>query len=130
MLALLEFREQAVDFAVLECGLGGRLDATNVIKENIVCTAVTSIGKDHEDILGSDLADIATEKAGIVKSGVQGCVLGPTAAPFDVFRQNYIKAGAPMANLIKVSDQMIEVIKSDNDTIQHLPPSNNKKSFH
>ena len=64
----------------MECGLGGRLDATNIIKRNIACTAVTSIGRDHEEILGSALEDIAGEKAGIIKQGVQGCVLGPTAA--------------------------------------------------
>jgi len=46
---------------------------------------VTSIGLDHEDILGSALEDIAYEKAGIIKPGVKGCVLGPTAAKFPVF---------------------------------------------
>ena len=66
--------------------MGGRLDATNIVKQNIVCTAVTSIGLDHEEILGSQLEDIAAEKAGILKNGVQGCVLGPTAAVFDIFR--------------------------------------------
>ena len=49
--------------------------------------------------------------------------MGPTAAPFDVFRQKYIQAGAPMANLIKVSDKMTEEIKSDD-----LPVKT--KSFH
>ena len=49
MMALLEFRERAVDYAVLECGLGGRLDATNVVEgDHVACTAITSIGRDHE----------------------------------------------------------------------------------
>lgn len=80
MLALMEFREQAVDYAVLETGLGGRLDATNIVKgEHVACAAITSIGRDHEEILGSNLSDIAYEKAGIIKSGIGGCVIGPTA---------------------------------------------------
>ena len=96
MLALLEFREQQVDYAVLEAGLGGRLDATNIVPgDRVTCTAITSIGRDHEEILGSELSDIAFEKSGIIKSGVGGCVLGPSATPFQVFRRAYEEAGGP-----------------------------------
>jgi dihydrofolate synthase/folylpolyglutamate synthase len=62
------FRRAGVDMAVLEVGLGGRLDATNVIEP--VATAITSIAYDHQQYLGSTLAEIATEKAGIIKPGV------------------------------------------------------------
>jgi dihydrofolate synthase / folylpolyglutamate synthase len=62
------FRRAAVDIAVLEVGLGGRLDATNVV--NPVVTAITSIGLDHQQYLGSTLRDIAGEKAGIIKAHV------------------------------------------------------------
>ncbi len=62
------FREAAVEVAVCEVGLGGRLDATNVVSP--VVTAITSIGHDHQQYLGSTLAEIATEKAGIIKRGV------------------------------------------------------------
>jgi dihydrofolate synthase / folylpolyglutamate synthase len=62
------FRRAGVDVAVVEVGLGGRLDATNVLMP--VATAITSIGFDHEQYLGSTLRQIAIEKAGIVKSGV------------------------------------------------------------
>lgn len=62
------FRRAGVEIAVLEVGLGGRLDATNVIAP--VMTAITSIALDHEKYLGSTLADIAREKAGIIKPGV------------------------------------------------------------
>jgi dihydrofolate synthase / folylpolyglutamate synthase len=62
------FRRAGVDAAVLEVGLGGRLDATNVIKP--VATAITSIAYDHQQYLGSTLAEIATEKAGIIKPRV------------------------------------------------------------
>jgi len=63
------FAEQKVDYAVVEVGLGGRLDATNVFKSPLV-TAITTIGYDHVEMLGPTLADIAREKAGIVKPGV------------------------------------------------------------
>ncbi len=66
-LAFLYYRENQVDYQVLEVGLGGRLDATNVIKK-AVC-AITSISYDHMDVLGHTLMEIATEKAGIIKPG-------------------------------------------------------------
>jgi dihydrofolate synthase/folylpolyglutamate synthase len=66
-LAFLYFREKAVDYQVLEVGLGGRLDATNVVKPE-VCV-ITTIGFDHTEILGNTLSRIATEKAGIIKPG-------------------------------------------------------------
>jgi len=68
-LALLWFHEQKVDFAVLETGLGGRIDATNVIHQPLL-TIITSISMDHEIYLGDSIEQIASEKAGIIKSGV------------------------------------------------------------
>jgi dihydrofolate synthase/folylpolyglutamate synthase len=73
-LAFEHFRRRGVDVAVLEVGLGGRLDATNVCHP--IVTAITSIDFDHMEALGRDLVSIATEKAGIVKPGVP-LVLGP-----------------------------------------------------
>lgn len=65
-LAFIYFKEQKVDFAVLETGLGGRLDATNVI-DPLVC-AITPISYEHTQKLGNTLREIATEKAGIIKT--------------------------------------------------------------
>lgn len=65
-MAFLYFAEEEVDWAVFEAGLGGRLDATNVVDQ--VCTVVTRIGFDHMDILGDTLAQIAGEKAAVIKS--------------------------------------------------------------
>ena len=62
------FRRARVDVAVLEVGLGGRLDATNVVSP--IATAITSIDFDHQKYLGNTLSEIATEKAGIVKPGI------------------------------------------------------------
>ncbi len=66
-LAFAHFRDEKVAYQVLEVGLGGRLDATNVVRPD-VCV-ITSISYDHMDVLGDTLAQIAGEKAGIVKSG-------------------------------------------------------------
>ena len=73
-LAFLHFEETGVDVAVLEVGLGGRLDATNVVTP--AACAITNVSLDHTAILGSTLAAIAREKAGILKSGVP-CVVAP-----------------------------------------------------
>ena len=62
------FASQNVDFAVIEVGIGGRLDSTNVIPAPCVA-AITSIGYDHQNLLGNTLREIATEKAGILKRG-------------------------------------------------------------
>jgi dihydrofolate synthase/folylpolyglutamate synthase len=66
-MAFLHFRQVKADYQVLEVGLGGRLDATNVVKPQ-VCV-ITSVSFDHMDVLGDTLAKIAGEKAGIIKSG-------------------------------------------------------------
>src|SRR5262245_32750214 len=65
MIAYLYFAERKVDLAVLEVGLGGRLDATNICEP--IVTAITPVGFDHQKYLGDTLASIAGEKAGIVK---------------------------------------------------------------
>jgi dihydrofolate synthase / folylpolyglutamate synthase len=69
------FREQQVDIAVIEVGLGGRLDSTNIIKP--ILSVITNVSPDHQQFLGSDLKKIATEKAGIIKTGVP-VVIGET----------------------------------------------------
>jgi dihydrofolate synthase/folylpolyglutamate synthase len=66
--AFLAFSEYQADYLVLEVGLGGRLDATNVVTPK--CTAITPISFDHQEFLGDTLLSIAEEKAGILKAGV------------------------------------------------------------
>ena len=80
-MALLHFQRERVDFAVLETGMGGRLDATNAVESPRV-TVITSICRDHAGHLGDDLATIAGEKGGIIKSGVP-LVLGRQAPEAD-----------------------------------------------
>lgn len=69
MIAFLYFAEQKVDIAVIETGLGGRLDATNVI--NPLVTVLTPISMDHTACLGEDILSIAGEKCGIIKKGIK-----------------------------------------------------------
>ena len=73
--ALMAFAETPADYTLLEVGLGGRLDATNVIAKPAL-TIITPVDLDHQQYLGETLAEIAGEKAGIIKRGVP-CVVGP-----------------------------------------------------
>ncbi len=79
------FRRAGVEFAVIEVGLGGRLDSTNVIEP--VATAITSIDFDHQQYLGNTLAEIAGEKAGIIKPGVPVIVGDLAPEAFAVIEQ-------------------------------------------
>ncbi len=76
LLAFLYFAENNVEYAVIETGLGGRLDATNIIHPDL--SVITSISLEHTEFLGSTLEEIAAEKAGIIKPGVP-VILGPSA---------------------------------------------------
>ncbi len=94
--AFLAFAEVPADILLLEVGMGGRLDATNVIDRPLV-TAITRISMDHQQFLGDTLAAIAAEKAGILKPGVPA-VLGPQgeAAAVDTVRARAALVGAPL----------------------------------
>ncbi|NWF75748.1 MAG: bifunctional folylpolyglutamate synthase/dihydrofolate synthase [Nitrospirae bacterium] len=67
-MAILYFKEKKIDIAVMEVGMGGRLDATNIILPEV--SVITSISFDHREFLGDSLEDIAREKAGIIKKGI------------------------------------------------------------
>ncbi len=75
-IGLLYFAEESVDIAVLETGLGGRLDSTNVF-DNPVATGICAIGLDHCGVLGSTISEIASEKAGIFKKGAPAVCIDP-----------------------------------------------------
>ena len=93
--AFVVFAETKVELAVIEVGLGGRLDATNVL-EVPRATAITRIALDHTDYLGSDLASIAREKAGILKRGVPA-ILGPLdAVSLAAVREQAVRVDAPL----------------------------------
>ncbi|MEJ0063403.1 MAG: folylpolyglutamate synthase/dihydrofolate synthase family protein [Alphaproteobacteria bacterium] len=93
--ALAAFARTPADFLVMETGLGGRRDSTNVVAKPIA-TAITRISFDHRDYLGKTLADIAMEKAGIMKEGVP-CLIGHQTADIEpVFAAEAQKIRAPL----------------------------------
>jgi dihydrofolate synthase / folylpolyglutamate synthase len=93
-LTLLYFAQERVDVAVVEVGLGGRLDGTNVIVP--VVAAITSVGLDHTDVLGESLEEIAFEKAGIAKPGVPLVVAVENEAAYAVIAERTREVGAPL----------------------------------
>ena len=93
--ALLAFAETPADYTLLEVGLGGRLDATNVVARPAM-TIITPVDLDHQQYLGNTLAAIAGEKAGIIKRGV-ACVVGPQhPESMDVIEAVAARNGAPL----------------------------------
>ncbi|MGI1664140.1 bifunctional folylpolyglutamate synthase/dihydrofolate synthase [Palleronia sp. KMU-117] len=93
--ALLAFARTKADWTLLEVGLGGRLDATNVVAAPRLCV-ITPIDFDHEQYLGDTIAKIAFEKAGILKSGSTCVVAAQHAEARDVIRAQAEKVGAPL----------------------------------
>ncbi|MGI6207561.1 MAG: bifunctional folylpolyglutamate synthase/dihydrofolate synthase [Anaerolineae bacterium] len=96
-LALLYFGESKVDVAVMEVGLGGRLDATNVIAPFV--SVITSISHDHTGILGETLAAIAGEKAGIMKPGVPVVSAAQAPEAAEVIRARASQLGCPLESV-------------------------------
>ncbi len=94
------FASQKVDIAIIETGLGGRLDSTNVIDPEV--TLITNIGLDHTDILGDTLEKIAVEKAGIMKKNKPVVIGSFQNRLIDLFE---VQAAAKEAILIQLSDQ-------------------------
>jgi dihydrofolate synthase/folylpolyglutamate synthase len=93
-LAFAHFAAQKVDLAVIETGLGGRLDATNVIVPDV--SVITAISLDHTEQLGKTLAEIAAEKAGIIKTRVTVVTQPQEPEVMDVIEDACQEAGAPM----------------------------------
>jgi dihydrofolate synthase / folylpolyglutamate synthase len=94
-LALYYFAKEKVDIAIVEVGMGGRLDSTNVIKPLV--SIITNIGLDHTEYLGDTLDKIAAEKAGIIKEGVPAIVGEYNPQTWPVFEQFARKLNAPIS---------------------------------
>ena len=117
LMAMDFFRDQEVDIAILETGLGGRLDATNIVTPLI--SVITSIGLEHTDVLGDTMEKIAREKAGIMKENIP-CVIGKMAAEVDAALK--IHADKKSAPLFCVQDliDMQSVQVSETGTVFQL----------
>ena len=107
VLAFHAFARERVDVAVMEVGLGGRLDATNVLRPEV--TAVTNVAMDHADYLGDTLPRIAVEKAGIMKPGVPFVTAERDPELLDLFARLARAAGAPLTRVDTEALRDIEV---------------------
>ena len=101
MIAYLHFAESKVDLAVLEVGMGGRLDATNICQPLV--TAITAIGFDHQKHLGNTLAAIAGEKAGIIKANVPAVVALQPAEAMAAISARAAELNAPLVSVANES---------------------------
>ena len=112
LLMFLYFDLKQVDIAIIEAGIGGRLDSTNVLSpELVICT---SIGFDHTETLGNSLLDIANHKAGVMRENTP-ILLGRVSAEVEhFFNQKSHDLQAPLA----VIDREIQLLPKDNQTIQ------------
>lgn len=94
LMGMLIFKEAGVEYLVMETGLGGRLDATNVVEKPLVCI-ITSISRDHTEYLGDTLEAIAGEKAGIIKAGVPVIYDASQPGPASVIAAKAKEMGSP-----------------------------------
>ena len=118
--AFLHFAEQDIDIAVVEVGLGGKLDSTNVIRPEV--SVITGIALDHQNYLGNTLTKIAGEKAGIIKDGipvVSGCCV---ESPRRVIRKRAKEVGAPLIEICGDCTMNIKGMKRGCRTIDLQTP--------
>ena len=108
--ALEYFAKEQCDFAVIEAGMGGRLDATNVLLNTVLCL-ITNIGIDHKEYLGDTLEQIAKEKAGIIKSGVPVAVYPSQACAVARIKE---EADKKKSTCIVAVKEQVEQVSSDN----------------
>jgi len=112
LLAFIYFAKSKVDMAVIETGLGGRLDATNIITP--ILSVITSISLDHTEILGNTIKEITLEKAGIIKPKIP-VIIGPKV-PFDIIQAVALKNKSPLfqvkGNFVNFEDENNEIAKN------------------
>lgn len=118
-LAFKYFAEQKVDIAIIEVGLGGRLDCTNIITP--ILSIITNISKDHTQFLGNTLADIAGEKAGIIKPGVPVIIGEDLPETRPVFQQKAQKENSPIIFAQDENQQEVQKAEHINGKWNTLP---------
>lgn len=119
-LSLLYFAEREVEVAVVEVGLGGRLDATSVLTPRLAI--VTHVARDHAEILGETLEEIAREKAGIAKPGVPLLTAVGAGSPLDALRAEAASRGAPVENVRETCALTITAARADGLTLDLQTP--------
>ncbi|HEY8389193.1 MAG TPA: folylpolyglutamate synthase/dihydrofolate synthase family protein [Parasegetibacter sp.] len=128
VMAFVYFREVKVDIAIIETGMGGLLDSTNVVRPEVA--VITNIGWDHTQFLGDTLEKIAGEKAGIIKSGIPAVIGETHPDTAGVFREKANLVQAPVifadqvrkAQILNHNDRMLKIltgILSDGETSEY-----------
>jgi len=115
-MACVIFADENPDYIILETGLGGRLDATNIIRKPLI-TAITTIGLDHTQYLGDTISLIAKEKAGIIKESVPVVFDADNREVSDVICS---KSALKHAGLVPVYEKNVKIIKKSNKRIDFL----------
>lgn len=110
-LMLLYFKIEEVDYAVIEVGLGGRLDSTNVIEP--ILSIITSISLDHTNLLGSTIEEISREKSGIIKENTPVVIYPQEEEAFKVIKETTLKKGAELYVVSENDGEFLGVIEED-----------------
>lgn len=105
------FYQQQVDFAIIEVGLGGRLDSTNIIKPLV--SAITNVQLDHQNILGDTLEEIAGEKAGIIKKNIPIISGDENEVVKNIIREKANKEGAPFIDATLLHTALLSDLKGN-----------------
>jgi dihydrofolate synthase/folylpolyglutamate synthase len=105
------FHQKKVDFAIIEVGLGGRLDSTNIIKPLV--TAITNVDLDHQNILGDTLEEIATEKAGIIKANIPIISGDDRDLVKNIIQQNAIENQSRFINATEIFTDFVTDLKGN-----------------
>ncbi|HFE52215.1 MAG TPA: bifunctional folylpolyglutamate synthase/dihydrofolate synthase, partial [Bacteroidetes bacterium] len=111
------FAEEKVDVAVVEVGLGGRWDATNVVTPRV--TVITDVHLDHQRHLGRTLAEIAAEKAGILKHGVPCVTYVQRQVPRGVLEAKAQEVGAPLLRLQSETRTRVRLVEASGTTVDY-----------
>src|SRR3954470_2461985 len=122
--AFLLFARHPADVLLLEVGLGGRLDATNVV-ERPLASVITPVSIDHVEFLGDTLEKIATEKAAILRRGVPAVIARQTEGPLSVIAARAAEVGAPLHVMGQdwvASEERGRLVYQDTDGLLDLPP--------
>ncbi len=110
--AMLLYDVYPVDYLILETGLGGRLDATNVVKSPVL-SVITEIGYDHMEYLGTTLEDIAFEKAGIIKSGVPVVFFDKRKESSDVIKNRALELDTRAIPVESKNIENVEIVRDE-----------------
>ena len=122
-LAFLAFREHAAGWQVVEVGLGGRLDSTNVLDEKDLCI-FTPVSLEHTQVLGNTVAEIATDKAGILRRGCRAVMAPQRESAADIFRARCAELDVPLEEVAAVCAMTIDKADADGQSFRLKTPRN------